>query len=64
MARSSDDSIGPGLHRDLKMAPMSGDPLTIRATYSLEANGMEERPGRIEVEIGDRPDRPQTIMIT
>jgi hypothetical protein len=63
MARGSDDSIGPRLHRDLMMWPANGSPQTIRATYSLMANRMEERSGRLEVEIGDDPDRHQTIMV-
>jgi hypothetical protein len=64
MARGSDDSIGPGLHREVMMAPAAGAPVAIRATYSLKANGMDERHGRMEVKIGDEPDRVQTIMVT
>jgi hypothetical protein len=64
MARGSDDSIGPGLYREGTMGPAQGAPCAIRATYSLKANGMEERQGRIEVKIGDMPDRPQTIIVT
>lgn len=62
MARGSDDSIGPRLHRDVLVAPMGGGPL--RATYSIKANRMKERTGRIEVEIGEQPDRPQTVTVT
>jgi hypothetical protein len=64
MAQGSDDSIGPGLHRDILMEPAGGEPQTIRATYSLKANGMAERTGGIEVEIGERPDRPQETRVT
>jgi hypothetical protein len=62
MARGSDDSIGPGLHREVLMSSAGGR--SIQATYSVKANRIDERTGRIEVVIGDDPDRPQTITVT
>jgi len=64
MASGSDDSIGPGLHRSLLMTPASGSPVSIHATYSINAGRMKERTGRIEVGIGDDPERLQTITTT
>jgi hypothetical protein len=62
MARGSDDSIGPGLHRDVLMSSLGNR--SIQATYSIRANRMDERTGRIQVAIGDDPDRPQTVTVT
>jgi hypothetical protein len=63
MTRGDDDSIGPGRHREVRMQPF-GSSRPLQATYSIMANRMAERTGRIEIDIGDEPDRPQTIMVT
>jgi hypothetical protein len=62
MATGADDSIGPGLHRDM-LCTSGGASTTTNATYALRANGMDERRGSIRVTIGEDPDRIQTIEV-
>jgi hypothetical protein len=47
MAQGSDDSIGPGLHRDVLMDSVGNR--SIQATYSIKANRMDERTGSVEI---------------
>jgi hypothetical protein len=62
MAQGSDDTIGLKLSREVLLAPTGGR--SMQATYSVKANRMDERTGRFTVEIGDDPDRHQTITVT
>jgi hypothetical protein len=43
----SDDSIEPGLHRDVLMDSVGNR--SIQATYSIKANRMDERTGSVEI---------------
>lgn len=62
MTTGADDSIGPGLHREM-LCGSGGTQSTTRGTYSLKANGMDERRGSFWVTIGDDPNRVQTIYV-
>jgi hypothetical protein len=62
MAPGSDDSIEPGLHRDVLMDSVGNRSIQANVLDQGESNGQASRQCRDR--IGDDPDRPQTITVT